>query len=200
MSAVFLVYTLGSGAIDQPRIEFVLASASSPYTDQEVAEAAAVAANPDTAPVTVIQSIRIDGSGTGVVDSDLTTGGVLDDGSTPGDKAGAKFYFTQTKDTGGITLSRNILAFAKQRGSAAYAGGTTYALGAEVDDGLNSFVSLQNANTGHTPLSNLGTWWALNNRAASGLAVAEGITQAGVGSKGVANRWMENRRITIDVS
>jgi hypothetical protein len=199
MAALFSILTIGSGALEQPRLSIVLSSASSPYSDQEVAENAAIAANPDTVPITVANSVRIDGSGTGIVDSDLTSGGVLEDGSTPTLKVGAKLFLTQTKTTLGVILSRNILAFDKQQGYAAYAGGTTYAIGATRDDGLNSFISLQNANTGHTPISSP-TWWALHNRSAGGRAIEEGITQAGASSIGTGNRWLESGRVTIDVS
>ena len=43
-------------------------------------------------------------------------------------------------------------------GSAAYAGGTTYALGDHVTDVGVTYVSLQGTNTGHTPASSP-TWW-----------------------------------------
>lgn len=54
------------------------------------------------------------------------------------------------------------LALAASEGSfqGAYAGGTTYSKGQTVVDGGIFYVSLQNANTGHTPSSSSAWWYA----------------------------------------
>jgi len=186
--SVWRIVTLGSSAGNQPKVDLVLSQAAGGFTDQEVAENAAIAGNSDPSP-SLMSSNRIDASGSGVVDSDITSGIV----------GSPKFYYVQTRKADNSIIANNILSGDKQQGFSAYAGGTTYALNATVDYGSNSYISLQNANTGHQPDISP-TWWRLNNKSANARAVAEGISIGGGGSIGLTNTWLEGLAITIDAS
>ena len=68
-------------------------------------------------------------------------------------------FITPTTLTEAMLISSNVIEAAPS----AYAGGTTYALGATVSTGttggvITAWESLQNSNTGHTPASSP-TWW-----------------------------------------
>src|ERR1041384_592250 len=142
MKSVYLVVTQGTGG--SPKVDLVLSQPSGGFSAETIAVDGAIAANTDPSPAALSSQLI------GNVDIDSTSGGVGD----------TSLFAVGSLDSGGTPPTANILAHGHQKGHPAYNSGTTYAINDPVDDGLHSYRSLQNANTGHTPASSP-TWWEL---------------------------------------